>query len=211
MKSIWFLPEVLCVHPSEAPKDSFFLNTQGDVPLKSDFRPTVKVLSRKPTPKAASTAVVSGFDQLAVEDDDEDDEADAGKYVMTPEERQQKSLREREEKQKKYQEARQRLFGSGTTSETQSKENNVRSPAQQNGESRFQSKDRGRDGRPSSSKSNKKLYEPDAVKTDSNCTYKQENQTESAPIEQHPIRSPRGPENNGRGCFGFTSRGGREI
>jgi hypothetical protein len=199
----------------EAPKDSYFLNTRGDVPFKTDFKPAVKVLSRKPTPKASSAVDSIGLQQLNIEDDEDDDEDDAGKNVMSLEERQQKALLDREEKQKKYEEARQRLFGSGSTSETQPREGTTPLTTQPNGGSRGQSKSRGgRDTRPSSFIGNKtrQLFDPNHTsKSDSAHFQKQEGHPRSGsstPVEQQVIRNPRGPEKTGKGGFGFALRDG---
>ena len=203
---------------SETPKDSFFLNTPGEVPLKSDFRPAMKVLSRKPRPKAANTAALPGLGQLTIDDDDDDDddENDTPNATMTAEERQQKAQREREEKQKKYEEARERLFGAENASGAQATSNAVLAMTKQNGEPRSRSRNKGtRDGRPSSSAGSKsrQLYDPNyTVKSDSLNIQKQESKSasgRSTPNEQQPIRNPRGPDDSGRGGFGFSPRGGR--
>ena len=183
--------------------------------MKTDFKPAVKVLSRKPTPKATGAVGSTGLQQLNLEDDEEDDENDSGKQVMSLEERQQKALLDREEKQKKYEEARQRLFGSGSTSESQPRECATPIPAQHNGATRGQSKGRGGpDTRPLSSTSNKprQLFDPNyTAKLDSAYIQKRENVPKpgsSMPVEQQVVRNPRGPEKIGKGGFGFASRGG---
>lgn len=201
---------------AETPKDSFFLNTQGEVPLKSEFKPAMKVLSRKPRPKVASTTALPGVEQLTLDDDDDDDENDTPDATMTMEERQQRAQREREEKQKKYEEARERLFGAEAASGTPATGNAALAVTKQNGESRSRSRNKGtRESRPSSSAGNKsrQLYDPNyTAKSDSLCIQKQESKSasgHSTPNEQQPIRSPRGPDDSGRGGFGFSPRGGR--
>ncbi len=90
---------------SETQNQDFFLSTRTEVPLKSEFKPAMKVLSRKP----AATSGAPGAEQLLFDNDDQDDEEDVGKArALTTEERQHKAQQEREEKQKKYEEARQR-------------------------------------------------------------------------------------------------------
>lgn len=201
---------------SETPKDSFFLNTRGELPLKSDFKPAMKVLSRKPRPKTTNTTALPDLGQLTLDDDDEDDENDTPNATMTMEERQQKAQREREEKQKKYEEARERLFGTESASGTPATSNAVLAVTKQNGESRSRSRNKGtREGRPTSSAGNKsrQLYDPNyTVKSDSLYNQKQETKSasgRSTPNGQQPIRSPRGPDDSGRGGFGFSPRGGR--
>lgn len=200
---------------SEAPKDSYFLHTRNDVPLKTEFKPAVKVLSRKPTPKAAGVADLTGLQQLNLEDEDDDDDNDSGKTVMTLEERQQKALLEREEKQKKYEEVRQRLFGPGGSSESQPGESST-FPPQQNGAARGRSKSRGgRDTRPSPSTGNasRQLFDPNSTaKPDSAYIQKKESPPKSGsstPVKQQIIRNPRNPpENTGTASFGFMPREG---
>lgn len=174
----------------------------------------MKVLSRKPTPKAAGVADLTGLQQLNLEDDEDDDDNGSGKTVMTLEERQQKALLEREEKQKKYEEVRQRLFGSEGSSESQPGEISAL-PAQQNGAARGRSKSRGgRDTRPSPSAGNRsrQLFDPNSTaKPDSAYIQKKESLPipgSSTPVvKQQIIRSPRNPpENTGTVSFGFMSR-----
>ncbi|KAI9857255.1 MAG: hypothetical protein M1824_004931 [Vezdaea acicularis] len=98
--------------------DSFhFLAAREEVPLKSDFKPAVKVLSRKPTPKVISRSdPLTGESQLTVEDFRDEDDEGLQTNTLSPEEMRLKSQREREEKQRRYEEVRERLFGSASTS-----------------------------------------------------------------------------------------------
>lgn len=197
---------------AEDPQDNFFLKTRNVVPLKSEFKPAMQVLSRKPAVKpAAGIDPATGLAQLSVEEDD-DDEDDAKKTALTLQERQEKAQREREEKQRKYEEVRQKLFGTEEAS-TSSKTGSV-SPAKNNGNSRNQSRNKAaRDSRPSSSASNRtagtrQLYDPnDSGKPGTSSVLKKE--TKVTPNEIQPIRNPRNPDDSGRGGFGFAPRGGR--
>lgn len=79
------------------PEQSFFLETKDKVPLKDEFKPQMKVLSRKP--------------QAVPRPDEEDSEEEARrKNLETLEERRKKAAIEREEKLRRYNEARERLF-----------------------------------------------------------------------------------------------------
>ena len=173
----------------------------------------MKVLSRKPRPKTTNTTALPDCGQLTLDDDDEDDENDTPNAAMTMEERQQKAQREREEKQKKYEEARERLFGTESTSGTPATSTAVIAVTKQNGESRSRSRNKGtREARPSSSAGNKsrQLYDPNyTVKSDYQKQESKYASGRSTPNGQQPIRSPRGPDDSGRGGFGFSSRGGR--
>ncbi|KAL2043510.1 hypothetical protein N7G274_003817 [Stereocaulon virgatum] len=197
---------------AEDPQDNFFLKTRDVVPLKSEFKPAMQVLSRKPASRAApSIDPATGLAQLSVEDEDEDED-DATKNTLTMQERQEKAQREREEKQRKYEEVRQKLFGTEEAS-TSSKAGST-SPAKNNGSSRNQSRNKApRDSRPSSSASNRtpgarQLYDPhDSGKPGTSSIQKKE--TKGTPNEIQPIRNPRNPDDSGRGGFGFAPRGGR--
>ena len=194
---------------AEDPKDNFFLKSRDIVPLKSEFKPAMKVLSRKPIAKSAgSTDPATGMGRLSIDDDDDDDDDEAKKNTLTLEERQEKAQREREEKQKKYEEVRQKLFGTddASTSSTASA-----SPARNNGNSRNQSRNKvAKDSRPSSAASNRnrQLYDPnDTGKPGTSSVLKKE--ANNTPNEIQPIRDPRNPDGSGRGGFGFAPRGGR--
>ncbi len=162
---------------------------------------------------------VSGVEQLTIEDDDEESEDDAKKKILSLEERKLKAQREREEKQRKYEEVRERLFGTpGSTGSGTSSPGNVTPP--RTGDSKNRMKNKGtRDGRPSSSSSNSKtqnrqLYDPSyTIKPDSVYIQRRESQhagaEQATQKEEQPLRAPRGPDGSGRGGFGFAVRGGK--
>ncbi|KAI4137366.1 MAG: hypothetical protein L6R39_007326 [Caloplaca ligustica] len=199
----------------EAQNQNFFLSTRTEVPLMNEFKPAMKVLSRKP-----ATAVGDlGVGQLSIDNDEQDEEEDDGKArPLTAEERQVKAQKEREEKQKKYEEARQRLFGANNSAEASRSTTPPRQRA--SGDSRGSSKGGGtRDGRPSASGASgtgvsRQLYDPnDSAKPDAAYLLRKDKTPttsgRSTPSEQQPIRSPRGPDGSGRGGFGFAPRGGK--
>ena len=177
----------------------------------------MKVLSRKPITKIANASdTASGIGQLSLEDEDEDDDVDQKKTVMTLRERQQKAQKDREEKQRKYEEVRERLFGADAAEVKKSSGSTTPPKQRSDADSRRQSRNRGGgEGRPSSSAGSKprQLFDPMyTAKPDSTHIQKRDSQTESGrstPSEQLPIRNPKGPDGSGRGGFGFTSRGGR--
>lgn len=182
------------------------------MPLKSVYKPTMKVLSRKPANTSTMSDAVSGLGQLNVDDDEDDEEDGTRKPTMTLEERQAKAQKDREEKQRKYEEARQRLFGANKAGEKKSS-GSIGPAISKDGDSRRQSRNRdGADARPTSSAGTKarQLYDPsDTVKPDSTHSQKKDAQGlsgRSTPNEQLPIRSPRGPDGSGRGGFGFVPR-----
>lgn len=191
---------------AEDPQDNFFLRTHDVVPLKSDYKPAMKVLSRKPKPAIAAASDPSlGVSNSGIEDD-EDSEDETKKTPLTSQERQEKAAKEREEKQKKYEEVRQKLFGAEQTLPPASVP-----PPRKDSHSRNQSRTKTvKESRPSSSASNRnrQLYDPNETsKPSSSSVLKKE--AKSAPDEIQPIRNPKSPDNSGRGGFGFAPRGGR--
>ena len=211
------LPHLYCKTSSsqaqrETPRTSYLYDTRNDIPLAADFKPTIKkVLSRKPKPAART-----GVDGLTLEDEDDDVDENATK-PLTLEERQLKAQKEREEKQKKYQEARQRILGASDAASGTRSPGRVTPPPRSGGggESRNRGRgDRSRETRPATSTDSSKtrqLYDPNyTAKPDSAYVQKQEGQKvesgASTPLEE-PVRAPRGPDGSGRGGFGFASRG----
>ena len=189
---------------AEDPQDNFFLKSRDIVPLKSEFKPAMKVLSRKPDKKSAAN--VEGMGQLNIDDDDESEDENK-KHELTAEERREKAQREREEKQKKYEEVRQKLFGNDQSASTTAASGPKKNTSKNSSPSRNKNS---RDSRPSSSLSNKvgRLYDPnDTGKPGVSSVLRKETNVE--PNELQPIRSPRAPDHSGRGGFGFAPRGGK--
>lgn len=97
----------------EPPEPFVFLEARDNVPLKSEFKSSVKVLSRQvkvaSPPRKAHEG--EGAGRTAAADEEESDDDAAKKPTLSAAERQEKARREREEKQRKYQEAREKLFG----------------------------------------------------------------------------------------------------
>ncbi|KAI1386859.1 uncharacterized protein F4822DRAFT_328326 [Hypoxylon trugodes] len=86
---------------AEAPPETFhYLASRADPPLTSTFKPAVKVLSRKPTSNP---------------NDLDDDDLASKTPQLTPSEILAKQQREREEKQRRYDEARAKIFGAGSS------------------------------------------------------------------------------------------------
>lgn len=200
----------------EAPRQNFYVETRNVVPLQSEFKPAMKVLSRKPAPTViARKDPVTGIEKLKIQDD-EDDEEETKPKALTMEERQAKAQKDREEKQRKYEEARERLFGTSSASAPSSNSHNRATPSP----SRVpadRSRGRGRgSSRPTSASGQKsrQLYDPTySPKPDSSRGHRQENIRPISPskaIEQEQVlRQPRGPDGSGRGGHGFGRAGKR--
>ena len=167
---------------------------------------------------------VLDVEKLKIEDDEDDEDGQAKPKATTAEERAVKAQREREEKQRKYDEARERLFGtSATSSGTTSPRSNT--PVKGSNPERGRGRGRGggvkdskdsRDSRLSSSSvpgKSKQLYDPNFTpKPDPLYQQRKEAGSQSATptVEDQVIRMPRGPDGSGRVGFGFAKRGGEK-
>jgi len=196
---------------AERPERSYFLESKGTPPLKDEFKPQLKVLSRKPQPalKVASRADISGATAGLSIDDEEDSEEEARrKNAESLAERQRRAALDREEKQRKYAEVRQRLFGPAQTSEGSQGESDS---------GRSSRKGRGQGARGSQQSSSteqspargslqvKQLFDPSS----SSKPRAVEINRATTPQGAHPVRQPRGPDAAGKGGFGSGQRGGR--
>lgn len=215
---------------SESTDTFHFVEARADVPLKQDFKPAVTLLSRKPqlvTRHSSSssrtiTAATAGLGRLGLDDDDDSDD-DTKPPQPTPEERHAIALKNREEKQRKYEEVRERLFGSPSATASGTSSPGSTTPPRQNstGEGKGRGKGRGggrdhqkRDSSSASSKSSRHLYDP-STSAKSNGPFLQrggrpqvERSGSDTQAPQQPVRSPRGPDASGRGGFNFN-RGAR--
>lgn len=212
----------------ESPQAFHFLEAQNNVPLKQDLKPSVTVLSRKPQPSRSAAAVnppTAGMARLAVTTDDtvddteEEEERKNKAPEPTPEERQAMALRNLEERQRKYEEVRERLFGSPSADASGSSSPRSATPPNRQSDGRGKGKSRGggrennyKDKRDPSSASSKsrQLYDPGNYSGRSNVNYVQRKESQSpnerAEGSQHvsprqPLRNPRGPDPSGRGGF----------
>lgn len=210
---------------SETPEPFHFLAAKDTVPLKAEFKPTLKVLSRKPASQGA---------------DDGDDEEQLKKNKLSAEEMRAKTQREREEKQRKYEEVRARLFGTDAKSGSASP-GNVTPPAgpgeEGRGGNRGKGRNRGGGGggggggngngrgqdirRPDSSHGGpRELFDPNyTAKPGTVSIARRSNEPTSGRSTPNSVRgeredgqvlrAPKGPDTSGRGGFAFANRGGR--
>ncbi|KAJ2970127.1 hypothetical protein NQ176_g8334 [Zarea fungicola] len=120
--------------------DTFhYIAASSTVPLAATFKPQVKVLSRKPVIAKRGDASAA-FGQLSLDDDDDDGKKEV---QLSPEQLRAKQKRERDEKQRKYDEARAKIFGeSAPSSRGSSPGNGTTTPPRQ--DSRLQQQGRGR-------------------------------------------------------------------
>lgn len=225
---------------AESEQTFHFLEAKSAVPLRQEFKPAVKVLSRRPqiasrqAPPAEADSAITGLSRLSFSPDERDsfesDEDGNKAPALTLEERQAKALRDLEEKQRKYDEVRERLFGipsnpvSGASSPGSTTPPSKQS---QSAETRGKGRTRGgglrdRDSREKRDTSStlgvsRQLYDPAcSAKPNSPDLQKRDRQQQQQGAEQleteqqalrQPVRSPRGPDGSGRGGFGFSNRG----
>lgn len=199
----------------------------------------MKVLSRKPAPKTiAKKDPVTGLEQLTLQDDDEEEDRDASKAQPTPEEIRMRQQKELEEKQRRYEEARAKIFGGPSPSSGQSTPGSVTPPRSTDGRQGQRGRGRGRGGhrgdhkqdpyrpdtpnrrqQPSSQTGTRELYDPNYSPKPGFTVQNRGGEGSSSPRalpslareEDQVIRAPRGPDGSGRGGFGFTRRGGSQA
>ncbi|KAG8626360.1 hypothetical protein KVT40_005305 [Elsinoe batatas] len=191
---------------AEQPERFHFLESKTNVAVKDEFKPQVKVLSRKPSPQVSGAA--NGVAGLSLEDDDSEEER-RKKAAESLAERQKRAAIEREEKQKKYAEARERIMGSsGADNTSKQVQTNSRQSSRRG---------RGSGGRGGSSSSAspaeqsparsqtqaKQLFDPGYTSKPAGITVRA-----STPAGEQPIRMPRGPDASGRAGFAGRGRGG---
>lgn len=195
-----------------------FVEATNNVPLSSGFKPQVKVLSRKPV--IAKRDPASGMSQLSIDDDDDD--AASKEPTLSAEEIRAKQRKDREEKQRRYDEARAKIFGesapssrgsspgiSGTT--TPPRQDSRRGGRGGRGGARgggYQQQQQQQGVEPQTrSPGPRELYDPNYASRDGSQR-RQDDTNARQKDEGAPIRAPRGPDASGRGGFGFARRGG---
>lgn len=123
------------------PQTTFhYVEASSTVPLTTSFKPQVKVLSRKPV-IAKRDPVTGGMSQLSLQDDD--DSENQKEPPLTAEEIRAKQKRDLEERQRRYDEARAKIFGESNPSSRGSSPGTVTPPRS---DSRHSGRGRGRGG-----------------------------------------------------------------
>ncbi|KAK2626945.1 hypothetical protein QTJ16_004120 [Diplocarpon rosae] len=194
---------------AEEPETPYFLAARDNVPLKQEFKPALKVLSRKPTPNLVQKIdPLTGLAKMTLEDDDDEVKKDQ----RTPEELRLQAQRNLEEKQRLYNEARARILGTPSGSSTP----RATTPPTEEGKAgrgrgKGRGTGRGETSRPQSQSGSKDLYDPNYTPKPGATIQKRNGEASrsgrSTPKdEDHIIRAPKGPDGNGRG---FGNRGGR--
>lgn len=182
---------------------------------------------------------VTGIEQMTLQDDEDDDPEKNKKHQPTPEEIRLRQQRELEEKQRRYDEARAKIFGESTTSSGQSTPGNVTPPAGSDNRQNQRKQGRGRGGAyrgggdsrgesrqeshsrrtPTGSQSSpRELYDPNFSpkpgagfqKRDGDNGSPKPGWSATPREEDQVIRAPIGPDSSGRGGFKFARRGARD-
>ena len=222
---------------AEGPKETnYFLESRSIVPLRSEFKPPPVLLSRKGPPvvqKKPKTVPADGLQSrdLNKREESSEDEDEVEKERLAREQRQEQSKKDREEKQKKYEERRQELFGNTaatgrpTSRSGQSTPNSATPPGSR---SQTPNRGRGRGGRGGRGngqgrggpqqhqhrQSQQELFEPAySPKPDSIYIERRRNGELAEKREdglEKPIRQSKGPDESGRGGFGFALRGAKQ-
>lgn len=157
---------------------------------------------------------------MTIEDDDDEDD-DANKNKPTAEELRIKTQKDREEKQKKYEEVRARLFGTSENKSGASSPGNITPPGGVEEGKSNRGKGRGRGGRGGGSQESRRndthggtreLFDPNYTPKPGSVTIQKRGAEGSSGRstsreEEQIIRAPKGPDSIGRG-FGFANRGG---
>lgn len=208
-KKIWNAAEEL--------KTFHYLAARDNVPLKSEFKPALKVLSRNPAPRMIERLdPATGISKLVLEKDDEDNES---KSQPTAGELKLKAQRDREEKQKRYDAARARILGSkDSTSHENVLGNPLRStdavPAHrgnQKNKASVRSHNNHEDPRLATQTTNKGLlYDPNHTSSAGVPALKRNGAGLRCAGREYNtiIREPRGPNDSGESGCGFSKRGG---
>lgn len=193
---------------AENPGRNLWLEAQGVVPLKQEYKPPVTLLSRKPAPTIAKRDTTNGMANLTLDDDYDSEEEIRKKREADFEERQRKAKIEREEKQRKYAEARERIMGSPAapaSRESSQGRDNRKTRSRGNGSTRNSqpaSPSNQSPARPTSG--DPQLFDPNDM-----GRRLPRREATSSPLEDQPTRQPRGPDRGGRGGFGFSARGAK--
>jgi hypothetical protein len=193
---------------AETPKETpLFIQARAAPPplaAATPIKQAVKVLARRPQAQATPAT--------AQDDDPDSEEEERRRNAVNFAERQERAAREREEKQRKYAEVRERLFGSpqggGHSPQSASPQggNSASAKSQRPGSAQGNAARGNGRGRGRGARDAGKLYEPEySVKPGGSAFLQRREGTRTPQSDtEKPIREPRGPDGSGRG---FASRG----
>ncbi|OAL50682.1 hypothetical protein IQ07DRAFT_643914 [Pyrenochaeta sp. DS3sAY3a] len=196
---------------AENPEPQWYPEARHQAPIQPTFNPKVTMLARKPTPQVLSRNMVG----MSLDDDDSEEERQK-KAAADFEERKARAALERAEKERKYAEARERIFGSPASSAAEDSRSSSANKASRGGKGRGRG---GRDSQPRSSNEQspargtpptRQLYDPSYTPKPGSVFIQKKENNGSRPATpnglEKPIRQPQGPARGGG--RGFGSRGG---
>jgi hypothetical protein len=194
---------------SENPDPQWYPEARNTVPVQATFKPKVTMLARKPAPQVLSR------NMAGMNLDDDSEEERRKKAEADFEERKVRAQRERVEKERKYAEARERIFGSPAVSEG-SRSNSPSKATRGKGKGRG-----GRENQPRSSNEQsparpaapapapapaRQLYDPTYAPKPGSVFIQKKEANGSRPGTpsglEKPIRQPQGPAKDGGRGFG---------
>lgn len=190
---------------SENPEPQWYPEARSAVPVAT-FKPKVTMLARKPAPQLLSRNMAG----LALDDDDSEEER-RKKAAADFDERKARAQRERADKERKYAEARERIFGSPAASATEDSRSNSPNKAM-----RGKGKGRGaRDVQPRSSNEQspartaaptRGLFDATYAPKPGSVYVQRKEAGGSRPAtpngQEKPVRQPQGPARGGGRGFG---------
>ncbi|KAF2706785.1 hypothetical protein K504DRAFT_493142, partial [Pleomassaria siparia CBS 279.74] len=182
---------------AENPQPLLFLEARDNVPLKAAFKPNVMVLARKPPQVLSRNGTAAGMAGLSIDDDDSEEER-RKENEASFEERKARAKIEREEKNRRYAEAREKIFGSPATDGSRGTSPNKNARGKSRGRG-------GRDSQPRSSNeqspartgaAGKQLYDPSYSPMPASLFVQKRDggSRPETPTLEKPIREPRGPQ-----------------
>jgi len=187
-----------------------FLEARNNIPVQPTFKPTVTLLARKPRPPEAPR---DGMAALSLDDEDSEEER-RKKSEADFAARAARAQKERAEKERKYAEAREKIFGSPAASDdsrgpSPSKSGRGRGRGRGGRDSQPRSSNEQSPARPSAA--GRQLYDPTYSPKPGSSFVQRKDASTSRPAtpnnQEKPIREPRGPQAIGRGGRGFAPRG----
>lgn len=218
---------------AEGPRETnYFLESRNVVPHRQEFKTAPVLLSRKgPIVQKSRPLLEAGIENLKLKDKDEssEDEDDAAAQQKALEEAKVQAARDREEKQRKYEERRLELFGPQSSSNSQAGRPTSRSggsspangtPSNSRPSTPHRGGKRGR-GRGNMNGANaprvqqqpyqqqhfREVYDPAYnAKPGSAYLMRREQGGNASTRDSVPIREPRAPDGSGRNGAGFVPK-----
>ncbi|KAH3918469.1 hypothetical protein HBI56_133990 [Parastagonospora nodorum] len=197
---------------AENPDPQWYPEAHNPAPVQAPFKPKVTMLARKPAPQVLSRNMAG----LNLDDDDSEEER-RKKAAADFEERKQRAQRERAEKERKYAEARERIFGSpaaseGSRSNSPNKATRGKGKARGGGQPRSSNEQSpARTAAPAPAMA-RGLYDPTYAPKPGSVFIQKKEANGSRPGTpsglEKPVRQPQGPAKDGGRGFGVRNVAG---